>query len=227
MLYMPRVFKFCHACYDLLPLAEFTLDKTMGDGLRAKCRNCRRIENKEWAKNNPDKTKAKKARYLATEKGMSNSRAYSRKYRIDHLNEHQSRLEQWRKDNRVHYLEYSRLYEAHHTEERREWTRAAYKTNRQRFDAMRQRRRARQKNAPGKHTKQELQHQFDRQHGCCYWCSEPLSGNITIDHVIPLVRGGSNDISNIVYACRSCNSRKQKRLPYIEWTPPHPLKLDD
>ena len=31
---------------------------------------------------------------------------------------------------------------------------------------------------------------------------------LTADHRIPLVRGGSNDVTNLIPACRICNSRK-------------------
>ena len=47
----------------------------------------------------------------------------------------------------------------------------------------------------------------------CAYCGELAS---TIDHVIPLVRGGTNREGNLVPACRSCNSAKGPRT-VTEW----------
>lgn len=43
-------------------------------------------------------------------------------------------------------------------------------------------------------------------HRCAY-CQKPHR-KLTQDHVIPLSRGGSHTVNNVVPACRSCNSRK-------------------
>jgi len=56
--------------------------------------------------------------------------------------------------------------------------------------------------------------------GFCAYCPRPAT---TVDHCIPIARGGPDAIDNVVPACRSCNSSKGARLP-LEWTPP---PLDD
>lgn len=43
----------------------------------------------------------------------------------------------------------------------------------------------------------------------CQYCGSTL--NLAVDHLIPKIRGGSNDANNLVWACRSCNGSKQGR----------------
>jgi 5-methylcytosine-specific restriction endonuclease McrA len=50
----------------------------------------------------------------------------------------------------------------------------------------------------------------------CYYCS---NGYNTKDHLVPLIRGGSNRIENIVPACLSCNTRKGSKTleEFLAW----------
>ena len=54
--------------------------------------------------------------------------------------------------------------------------------------------------------------------GKCFYCGEKPSNtfDICIDHVIPKVMGGKNNIENFVVACRRCNSLKGG-LSVDEW----------
>lgn len=49
--------------------------------------------------------------------------------------------------------------------------------------------------------------------GLCCYCRQPAKP-LTRDHVIPRVHGGTDDIDNLVPACRSCNSRKGAQNVY-------------
>ena len=74
----------------------------------------------------------------------------------------------------------------------------------------------------------------------CQYCGK--SGTVkdlTIDHVVPLSRGGKNKWENVVTACSPCNSKKGNKLlkemglrlkrdPYRpKWTPQIIIKLKD
>lgn len=53
--------------------------------------------------------------------------------------------------------------------------------------------------------------------GICYYCGDAFPpGELTMDHIVPLVRGGKTIKGNCVPACKDCNSRKQSLLP-VEW----------
>lgn len=48
----------------------------------------------------------------------------------------------------------------------------------------------------------------------CGICGRPLRGDKSIDHIIPLTRGGDHRLENLQIAHRSCNSKKKNRLPH-------------
>ncbi len=49
----------------------------------------------------------------------------------------------------------------------------------------------------------------------CFYCNAQLTFNeSTLDHVIPLSKGGSNRIENLVLACSDCNQKKDNKLDF-------------
>ncbi|MDH5560450.1 MAG: HNH endonuclease [Deltaproteobacteria bacterium] len=56
-----------------------------------------------------------------------------------------------------------------------------------------------------------------RGRGVCYYCKERFAAkSLTMDHVIPLSRGGFSTKGNIVACCKECNNQKKYLLP-VEW----------
>lgn len=56
-----------------------------------------------------------------------------------------------------------------------------------------------------------------RSNGLCHYCGERFAAReLTMDHLVPLIRGGKTVKSNVVPCCKECNSRKKHMLP-IEW----------
>ncbi len=53
--------------------------------------------------------------------------------------------------------------------------------------------------------------------GICYYCGRKVSaGELTMDHIVPIIRGGKSTKGNVVPVCKECNDRKKYLLP-IEW----------
>jgi 5-methylcytosine-specific restriction protein A len=53
--------------------------------------------------------------------------------------------------------------------------------------------------------------------GICHYCGRAVGRrDLTMDHIVPLSRGGRSTKGNLVPACKMCNNRKKYLLP-IEW----------
>ena len=52
----------------------------------------------------------------------------------------------------------------------------------------------------------------------CFYCEKYFPARqLTMDHLVPLAKGGLSVKSNLVPCCKSCNSQKKNLLP-TEWT---------
>ena len=53
--------------------------------------------------------------------------------------------------------------------------------------------------------------------GICHYCRQPTPpGDLTMDHIVPVSRGGKSTKSNVVPCCKECNTNKKQLLPQ-EW----------
>ena len=53
--------------------------------------------------------------------------------------------------------------------------------------------------------------------GRCHYCRAAFPAKeLTMDHIVPVIRGGRSTKSNIVPCCKDCNSKKHYLLP-VEW----------
>ncbi len=53
--------------------------------------------------------------------------------------------------------------------------------------------------------------------GICYYCGKKNTfKNLTMDHLVPLSRGGRSTKDNLVPCCKPCNNKKRSMLP-LEW----------
>lgn len=56
-----------------------------------------------------------------------------------------------------------------------------------------------------------------RSSGRCHYCGRTFKpADLTMDHLVPIVRGGTTSQGNVVPACKECNNNKKYLLP-MEW----------
>ncbi len=58
-----------------------------------------------------------------------------------------------------------------------------------------------------------------RDNHSCQYCGS--NKRLTLDHVIPVSKGGEHKWDNVVTACESCNQRKRDRTPFEAGMPLH------
>lgn len=73
----------------------------------------------------------------------------------------------------------------------------------------------RKKNAEGRITLEQSRWLYSR-HTLCLYCNKNKPN--TIDHVVPLSKGGTNNLDNLLAVCVNCNSRKGDKF-LVEWNP--------
>lgn len=53
--------------------------------------------------------------------------------------------------------------------------------------------------------------------GLCHYCQQNVPPKqLTLDHIVPVARGGKSSKGNCVPACKECNNQKKDLLP-MEW----------
>ena len=53
--------------------------------------------------------------------------------------------------------------------------------------------------------------------GTCHYCNGTFApADLTMDHLVPIIRGGKSTRSNVAPACKECNNKKRHMLP-LEW----------
>jgi 5-methylcytosine-specific restriction endonuclease McrA len=56
-----------------------------------------------------------------------------------------------------------------------------------------------------------------RSNGICHYCGRQFKASeLTMDHIVPIARGGRSTKGNVVPVCKECNNKK-KYLLLMEW----------
>lgn len=162
----------------------------------------------------PEGARAKERAYHGArpdQRRAQNKRSYDRHpdERRAYARERRSRLKAEGRPFRVP-IEYARDWRRRHREELNAAGAARRRAHPEIHAAHQARRRARKTGNGGSHTLKEWLEKLELFGGCCAYCGRS-DRPLCRDHRVPLCRGGTDDISNIVPACRPCNSAKHKQ----------------
>jgi len=131
------------------------------------------------------------------------------RYKQEHKDVVAERTRRHKQERKVEIAEYDRQRYQEHKNERLEHDRQYYRLHPEVRKASEQKRRAAKSASEGCFTSEEFRLLCEVHGGRCFYCTQVLP--LGPDHKVPLSRGGSNDIDNIVPACKSCNSRKRDK----------------
>lgn len=185
--------KCCTKCGTDKPLSEFPYEPR-ADRYRANCKVCERVRQRAWYNQNKDYFKQRAATH------RDEMLAATRKYNAAN-----------RKKRNIA----SRVRYARNPERARQYARDWGKRNPERRAANYNRYRTQRIGNGGSYTPEEWQALCVKYDQRCLACQRRR--RLTADHIVPVSKGGSSDISNIQPLCHSCNASKRDKI--IDYRP--------
>jgi len=218
------VLKTCVKCQLVKPGIEFNVSRGTKDGLGFRCKACQR---EDYASLDKSRLKAVRAAWYAKKKDkLKPTRAA---YRLENKARIRAKEAERRKKNAAKEKARHADYYLRNKAKAQAWHAAKWKKNKEKIYAkatewrkknphkvavLMQRRRARIAAALATLTAEQWAAILELYEGKCAYCGKP--GKMTMDHVIPVSRGGGTTADNVVPACQSCNSSKNART-LQEW----------
>lgn len=187
--------KRCCTCKLELSTDNFTINRSRKSGFSDRCKPCRKIQKRDFYLRNKARLAPKFREYYLSVKEQHNERA-RRAYREKHA-ERLARQAEYQSRNKEFI--------------------SAARRSRYAADPMKVKLRELKRTIASQQFKTQpvttaVWREELELHGykCAYCgCHAPV---LELDHVVPLARGGIHDRTNIVPACKSCNSSKGAKL---------------
>lgn len=211
--------KLCNKCNTTKDITEFRKDKSKKDGLTIYCKEC--LKQYE---NNPI-TKQNKKEYMKKYQGINKEKLSEqhKKYRNENLDKCLELCRSYYKNNKEKCLENKQEYYLKNKETIQEYKKE-YRNNMTEEQIQKERLRCRVKGqkrrkVTGNHLSIKIIRQLLEQYKYkCYYCNSKIihteKNSYHIDHYIPIAKGGTAEISNLVISCPTCNMSKGAKMPH-------------
>ncbi len=147
---------------------------------------------------------------------------YTKQWAADHAEERRAYNREYGQTHKVEKKLYNQEHSATHRAQLNARHRRWCREHPEHIRAKAARRRACKAAAPINDLTREQWQMIKEHYGFrCVYCGQKMQ-RLTQDHITPLSQGGSHTLSNVVPACKSCNSRKRTGPPL---KPVQPLLL--
>jgi len=213
--------KTCSKCGIIKELSEFNKDKQGKHGVRGNCRICQNKHNRHYYKENEDELRRKKIKYY--EENIEEMRERDiKRYKKDK----EKRLKQAKKyyeNNRETRINYNRKY---YSDNKRQIIMQHFKYGQTekghmvKINATHKRRNIKIQTSDGTipinicfPLSDEIANILSAQNNKCNICCCNIKrGNMHLDHIIPLSKGGTHSLDNIQWLCATCNLKKGDKI---------------
>jgi 5-methylcytosine-specific restriction endonuclease McrA len=217
--------KICRGCGVEKDLADFYKNTEMADGHLNHCKVCVRSRVQKYRREHSEQY----ARYEKARANLPHRVEARQKYQEEHRERITEYKKSWTEENAERVVVAKRNYYERNREEvisrSRRWAEDNPDKVRMVKADNRRKRRAAKHAGHGNFTAQEFGELCDRYGNRCLRCGD-AEALLEADHVVPLTRGGSDDISNIQPLCGSCNRRKFVRIVDYRVCQGTPFKQD-
>ncbi len=168
-------------------------------------------KNREYASRNKELTTERNRLYY--QQNQETIKRQQAAYRQANHARIMEKNREWRKANEATQIAKRREYYLSIKDSHNKYSSEYYKNNPVRVNAIRAARRARELNAEGRYTQEDIIFLISMQRGKCACCRESIAVKYHVDHIVPLSAGGSNCRSNLQLLCPSCNLQKSNKNP--------------
>lgn len=167
---------------------------------------------RQWRIDNLERKRENERRWR--EANRERARNYARRWAEANYERKRENLRRWRGANREHSREYARRWYETNSERAREKNRQWCKNNLDKNRYYEHTRRARKHGNGEAMTSAEYREWEAAQEKKCFYCDADLSnGSYTVDHIVPLSKGGVHQANNLCIACKPCNFSKGDKDP--------------
>lgn len=197
--------KTCTKCCEVKPLDGFSRNKNRADGLQHQCKAC----NAAYYKQNAERIIARVL--AATDPEVA--RAKAREWYARNPERAKANRDKWSAANPERKAEIAANWARNNPEKVHANLKAWRAANPDQAATKVRKYRARKRGADGTHTAGDVRGLMKAQKCMCAVCRVDITDAYHVDHIMPLVLGGSNDRTNLQLLCPSCNTSKGGKHP--------------